>query len=117
MQDSHVDALNVLRKQFVRTLASVETTEPTEAIQTHADNVLPNGESWHEKPRHAVKETQCPVVATCGHPRMKCVLQRCVLCPEHQVPIFEMDVDESTKTAKFHFCCKATKFRFMGIFH
>jgi hypothetical protein len=102
-------SLNAFRKRFVRTLTSDGTIEPTEAIQTYTDNVLPNGESWHEKPRHAIKEIQCPVVAICGYPHMKCVLQRCVLCPEYQVPIFEMDVDESAKTIKFHFYCKATK--------
>jgi hypothetical protein len=78
-------------------------------MQAYKDTVLPNGKSWHEKPRHAIKEIQCPVVATCGYPHWKCVLQRCLVCPDYQVPFFEREVDEFAKTIKFHSYCKATK--------
>jgi hypothetical protein len=103
-------SLNGFRQRLVRTLTVSGTQQPTEAIQSYMINtVLPNGESWHEMPRHATKEIQCPAVAKCGYPHMKCVLQRCVVCPEYQVPNLEMEVGEPAKSIKLHFYCKATK--------
>jgi hypothetical protein len=69
-------SLNAFRKRFVCTLTSDGMTlKSTEAVQTCTNNVLPNGESWYERPRHAIKEMQCPVVATCGCPKV-CALFR-----------------------------------------
>ena len=100
-------SLNAFRQRLVRTLTVAKPLEA--AIQTYVDTVLPNGQSWHEKARHAIKEVQCPAVAPCGYPHMKCVLQRCVLCPKYQVPILERQIDESAKSIKFHVYCQATK--------
>jgi hypothetical protein len=102
-------SLNAFRHRLVRTLTCAGTLQPTENIQTYIDTVLPSGDCWHEKPRHAIKEIQCPTVETCGYPHWHCVLQRCVVCPEYQVPFLETQVDEYAKRIKFHSYCKATK--------
>ena len=103
-------SLNGFRQRLVRTSTMPdETPEQSERIEAYKDTVLPNGESWHEKARQAIKEIQCPAVANCGYPHWKCVLQRCTVCPDYPVPSFEREVDEVARTIKFHSYCKATK--------
>jgi hypothetical protein len=99
-------SLNAFRHRFMRTLTGAGTLQPTMEHQTYIDTVLPCGDCWHEKPRHVIKEIQC---ASCGYPHWRCVLQRCAVCPEFQVPNLETHVDEHAKMIKFHSYCKATK--------
>jgi hypothetical protein len=49
------------------------------------------------------------VVTTCGYPHWRCVLQRCLVCPDYEVPFFEREVDKFAITIKFHSYCKGTK--------
>jgi len=103
-------SLNGFRHRLVRTLTMPDKTpEQSKQIQTYKDTVLPNGESWHKKARQAIKQIQCPAVATCGYPHWRCVLQRCPVCPNYPVPFFEREVDKTARTIKFHLYCKATK--------
>jgi hypothetical protein len=71
-------------------------------ITTYAHDVFRNNNTWHEKPREAIKEVQCKEVDGVGLPHWKCVLSRCSNCPTYPVPHEEKGTNDESPMIRFH---------------
>jgi hypothetical protein len=74
----------------------------TERAETYRNVVLPNGNTWHSKPKFALSEVMCELVAPTGHPHWKCVTRKCEQCPTYPIPLEENKPGENDPTIRFH---------------
>jgi hypothetical protein len=99
-------SLNAFRRRECKKISAA--AEVTVENQYYLDRVLPGGNDWHEKPRQALQEMQCPDLH-CGFPHWNCVVRDCSECPKYKVPKNETGEDENAPIIRFHHYRKATK--------
>jgi hypothetical protein len=107
---SQQECLNRWRERWLRSLAREAKEELDTEVKalkqkrydTYKSLVKPGGNTWHERPHHAVKEIMCQVVDVVDHHKFACVLRQCKLCPPFPVPLEEKDESDDAPTITFH---------------
>ena len=82
--------------------ATIKKQQKQHTAITYKGVVLPEGNTWHEKPCHAMLEVLC-----CPDPGLRlhklcCVLRQCKSCPTYPIPALEEDKSENASMICFH---------------
>ena len=105
MSKSHQNDLNQYRLSFIQRLKNVDKNQS----DLYRNRVYNNGVHLHPHPRDAVRCITCDHVEGFNIPPMKCILRRCLECPELKPDLSEKSLIERDPYICFNNFVKITK--------